>query len=511
MATRAIKPKRDDTMLTGWQSMPERAPSVVREDRPTVTRIFAMAGVLLTAIGFLALIAPGRFNYWVSPHWGTLCLSLGVGLLLFHAFSEKDTQFRRTYASVGLTLIMISVALRALPFGGQLGGYFLSLGLPGLFLGLLFFLGVLRNETDLFWRTFLLRIVGILGGVMVVAGMVVGQFNQGFLRGEGILEMILGLFYISAFMAFQENEEISFQAGVALGLLGLATVIITLVRSFMPGSDFLIPSGFILMGFGLVYMGFSLGSVSDWPLVVLIRRELASYFYSPIAYLVFFGLLLIAWLNFLLLVEQLIPPTDPRAMAHYQPALEPIVGRGFINWITLIGQLFVVPVLCMRLMSEEHRSGTLEVLMTAPINETTVVLGKFFGVLLFYLFTWTPYWGEPFDYHPILSFLLALVATAGGFLSMGLFFSSITRNQIVAAVLTFVGMITFFSTFFLKMALEIPTESPWNDLLTFASFVDLWWNSLQGHLAPRLLAFHLSATVFFLFLTVKVLESRKWK
>src|SRR5688572_29478387 len=121
MATRAIKPKRDDTMLTGWQSMPERAPSVMREDRPTVTRFLAMIGLLLSAIGGLALIAPGRFSYLVNPTWGGFCLSMGLALLLFHAFSDKDAQFRRTYGSLALTLALVSVALRFLPFGGTIG------------------------------------------------------------------------------------------------------------------------------------------------------------------------------------------------------------------------------------------------------------------------------------------------------------------------------------------------------------------------------------------------------
>ncbi len=198
---------------------------------------------------------------------------------------------------------------------------------------------------------------------------------------------------------------------------------------------------------------------------------------------------------------------------------EPIVAAYVLSFIPLIAQLFVVPVLTMRLLSEEKRSGTLEMLLTAPVNESTVLLSKFLAAWLFYLLTWVPTWlflialramgADEFDYRPVLSFFLALMGSGAGFVAMGLFFSSITRNQIIAAVFTFVGMTLFLLT-------AILTRQPglqgtlWGDVFYYASFYDLWETSLEGVLAPRYLVFHVSVALFFLFLTDKVLEARKW-
>jgi hypothetical protein len=97
---------------------------------------------------------------------------------------------------------------------------------------------------------------------------------------------------------------------------------------------------------------------------------------------------------------------------------------------------------------------------------------------------------------------------------MGLFFSSLTRNQIIAAVLTFAGMLVWTALFFIKQHLEMSrsaTPSTWIPVLTHLSFIDVWIDSLRGRLMPRMLLFHLTAGIFWLFLTVKVLESRKWR
>jgi ABC-2 type transport system permease protein len=182
-------------------------------------------------------------------------------------------------------------------------------------------------------------------------------------------------------------------------------------------------------------------------------------------------------------------------------------------------QLVIVPVVTMRLLSEENRSGTLEMLLSAPVNETSVVLAKFVAVLIFWLVTWAPYFlylvalrvvgGEEFDYRPLLSFGLALLACGSGFMAMGLFCSALTKNQIIAAVLTFVGMMIHL-TFLLLQGL-FARGSVWSDIFSYASFFELWQNTLNGNFAPRFLMFHVSAAVFFLFLSVKTLEARKWK
>jgi ABC-2 type transport system permease protein len=199
---------------------------------------------------------------------------------------------------------------------------------------------------------------------------------------------------------------------------------------------------------------------------------------------------------------------------------EAIVVNYIISFIPVVVHMFFVPALTMRLLSEEQRSGTLEVMLTAPVNEVSVVIGKFLAAWIFYNLLWLPWWiflvslryfgNEEFDYRPILSFNVALAVISAGFISMGLFCSSLTSNQIVAAVFTFVGMMTHLALYF-SQGLPWFSSGPIAEAMQYVNFIDLWIESLRGTIAPRYLVFHLSLTIFFLFATVKVLEARKWK
>ena len=131
--------------------------------------------------------------------------------------------------------------------------------------------------------------------------------------------------------------------------------------------------------------------------------------------------------------------------------IEPIVQNYLVALFPVISLIFIVPVLTMRLLSEEQRSGTLEVLLTAPVEESVIVLSKFLAALLTYLVVWMPFalylltiplaGGNPFDYRPLISFLAATLATGAAFIGMGLFFSSLTNNQVASGVLSFAGML----------------------------------------------------------------------
>jgi hypothetical protein len=128
------------------------------------------------------------------------------------------------------------------------------------------------------------------------------------------------------------------------------------------------------------------------------------------------------------------------------------------------------------------------------------------GIYLVGLRAWG---GEAFDYRPLVGFAIALVSTGSAFLSMGVFFSSVTRNQLVAAVFTFVGMFVLLFCFF---AQRLFPQFPWlRTVLQHISFVDLWFSVMQGRMASRDLLIYPSAAIFWLFLTVKVLESHKWR
>jgi ABC-type transport system involved in multi-copper enzyme maturation permease subunit len=203
---------------------------------------------------------------------------------------------------------------------------------------------------------------------------------------------------------------------------------------------------------------------------------------------------------------------------------EPVIKEYLLAFSPVFCLVFAVPALTMRLLSEEHRTGTLEVLFTAPLGETVVVLSKFLAVWVFFMLVWMPWGicliafrvegGQQFEYRPLLIYYLMLACTGAGFLSMGLFFSSLTRNQIVAAILTFMGMLFLTVLYWAKNTLQ-PQQgeaSGWVPLLNHASYLDLWISSLlYAEITPKFYVFHLSAAVFWLFLTIKVLESRRWR
>jgi ABC-2 type transport system permease protein len=242
--------------------------------------------------------------------------------------------------------------------------------------------------------------------------------------------------------------------------------------------------------------------------VVLTRRELLAYFCSPIAYILIFISALVAWLNYNQFVYILL-----------RGEFEPVVMHFYLGTMYGVFMLvFQVPALTMRLVSEEKRTGTYEVLMSAPVSEVPVVVSKLLAALVFYMLIWGVWLvfllhvrveaGKPFEYRPLISYYLALAASGAAFLSMGVFFSSLTRNQIVAAAMTFVGMVAWIMLFLI--ARDLPEGSPRATILNHLSFVQLWIESLQGRLHLRDLLIQVSIAIFWTFLAVKVLEARRW-
>src|SRR5262249_26127636 len=155
----------------------------------------------------------------------------------------------------------------------------------------------------------------------------------------------------------------------------------------------------------------------------------------------------------------------------------------------------------MRLFSEERRSQTLEVLMTAPLGETPVVLSKFFAVLIIYLLCWLPYGlylialraeGGPFDYRPLISFFIGLTCSGAGALAMGVCFSSLTRHQLAAFVVSVMGMIVL-TMFHIVKEVIFRGVGKTADVLTYCSYIDVWSTSLQGHVSLADVMFHISA------------------
>jgi len=243
-------------------------------------------------------------------------------------------------------------------------------------------------------------------------------------------------------------------------------------------------------------------------LVSVMGRELRAFFFSPLADVVAALLLLVNGLVFWLIVSYL---NDPRAQ--FGAPLELFFGQTIYFWLVLV---FVAPVLTMRLLSEERRSGTIEVLMTAPVTAGQVVVGKYLAALLFYCFLWLPTVAYPLllayfeevDWGPILAGYLGVLGIGAVFLAVGLLASSLTKSQLVAAILTFAMLIPLF-TFGLL-------ENLFNDesVRQMLSYLNLWQHMEEfgkGIVDTRRLVYYVSATVLFVFLSARALESRKWR
>lgn len=495
----------------------ELAPSAVREDEPSVARIIGMVGLCAVVVGVAVVV----MNWWAAsqqkvprliPEWaGYMAVIFGIGGLLFHAARDADVQIRRTYGAVGGLLALLAVGFALVPSAEHIGGWFLPVSVPAFLLGLFFLLPFARNEDDPIWRRNVVVGVTMIGAVLSLTGLIGGSISGSFLLPYGALAALVGLLYLWAAVGLLGSaSELGYRLALAFGVLGGLVIASAVVRSFI-GTHYLVPDGLVLMGAGMLYVFLSVGVCSERQVVVLARRELAAYFYSPIAYLVLFGMSVICWLNYWLFLSDL---------ASAQGAVpEPILRNYVVSFLPVFGLAFVVPAITMRMLSEEQRTGTLEVMLTAPINESTVVISKFFGGLLFFLVMCLPLalfliplrveGGKPFDVLPLISFLLALVGSGAAFIAMGLFFSSLTRNQIIAAVLTFMGMIVQLCFYFLiRQNVFGPTTAA---AVRQVSFIHLWLDSLSGKFYFRDLVGQLSLAALWLFLTIKVLESRRWK
>jgi ABC-2 type transport system permease protein len=177
--------------------------------------------------------------------------------------------------------------------------------------------------------------------------------------------------------------------------------------------------------------------------------------------------------------------------------------------------LFMVPFITMRLFAEERKLHTIELLMTSPVTLTEIILGKFLSayllvgvmlvITLFYpailFLTGNPEWG------PIATSYLGVLLLAGCYLSLGVFFSSLTENQIVAGALTFASGLLFW-----LISWATQSAGPvWGELLTNLSLINHYQNFSQGLLNSSDVVYYLSFIGFGLFLTHRVLDSFRWR
>lgn len=246
----------------------------------------------------------------------------------------------------------------------------------------------------------------------------------------------------------------------------------------------------------------------------LARRELASYFLRPTAYFVLLGFQLIAALDFFQLIELL---SDPRAALTFSGRLDPMASYVAANWLFWVALLMAVPALTMRLIAEERRTGTIEGLLTAPVSEWEIVVAKWLAGGVMYLALLIPFaiylpflvraGGYPLEVGPLVSLLAGLASMGALLVAVGIFFSAITRNQVEAAIGTFVVLLGLLLVPMLGEAFRsIPGGAEAANALSIYYQLN---DFAAGRLDLRVVALHLSAAAFLLFLATKVTQARR--
>ena len=243
---------------------------------------------------------------------------------------------------------------------------------------------------------------------------------------------------------------------------------------------------------------------------ILWQREMASFFFSPIAFIVMAGFLLINGYFFWQILN--IFNGQPNIPPDISP-MQIIFGGSFVFWVLM---LIIPPVLTMRLFAEEKKSGTIEVLLTAPVTDAEVVWAKYLGAFAFYILMWAPtllyvlvlgHYGS-IEMGPVFAGYIGVILLGALFLSIGLFTSSLTSNQLISAILCFVILLVLFLTIFMENQVMSPKV---RDFLAYINFLDHLQDLNRGILNTKPIIFYVTFTVFNLFLTTRVLETRRWR
>ena len=253
-------------------------------------------------------------------------------------------------------------------------------------------------------------------------------------------------------------------------------------------------------------------------ILAVANKELRSYFGSPIACAVlgFFALVFgfMFWVFLRGFIEQSARMGGGMGMGMQPVNVNQMMVRPLVMQISVI-VLFLLPMVTMRTYSEEKRSGTIELLLTSPITDFQIIMGKFLGAMALYgvmllvslihigvLFAF----GNP-EWKPVITFYLGLLLLGGCFVSLGLFISSLTKNQIVA------GMVTF--AVFLLLWIVTWVGSAWGPtaetITQRLSIIDPLDDFGKGVLDTKHLVYYLSFIAFGLFLTAKSVDSERWR
>ncbi|MDE1170847.1 MAG: ABC transporter permease subunit [Verrucomicrobium sp.] len=241
----------------------------------------------------------------------------------------------------------------------------------------------------------------------------------------------------------------------------------------------------------------------------LYKRELRSIFLSPIAYVVMTGAALIQGAGFAVFLALMIYQ-NMRGYSILYACL-----NAFVFWFTIMVE---APLISMRSFSEEYKMGTIEMLLTAPVREWEVVLSKFVSLVTFFVLLWIPvalnvayvytFSDQKFDLTwgmVVLPFLMVFLLGVF-FISICLFASSLTKNQIIAAIL---GFALIFAIFCINFLAYLGLSEGARQVVSYLSSLSHMDTFSRGIFDTRPVVLYLSGTAFFLFLTERILEARR--
>ncbi len=249
--------------------------------------------------------------------------------------------------------------------------------------------------------------------------------------------------------------------------------------------------------------------------MAIAHKELRSYFASPIAYIVIgFFALLFGWfyvgiLDYFVRAGMQMSQMGPQSMNINQQMIRPLL----LNMTVVF--LFLLPLITMRTYAEERRSGTIELLLTSPLTDFEIVAGKFLGAMSLYAamvgitvlhFGLLFVYGNP-DWKPLVTAYLGLLLFGGCFVALGLFISSLTKNQIVAGAATFGVFLLLWVIDWIGQSLGPTGES----VLKYLSMTDHLEDFIKGVIDTKHLVYYLSFIAFGLFLTMRSVDAERWR
>ena len=246
--------------------------------------------------------------------------------------------------------------------------------------------------------------------------------------------------------------------------------------------------------------------------LTLLEREIKSFFYSPIAYVVLFYFLLLTGFNFF----------SGASFLNRGPTEVTVVEAFFNTVLFWFPFVLIFPLITMRTYSEEFRMGTFETLTTAPVSDWQVVLAKFFGVLAFYVILWAP----SFSYFAVFQLItkqqaanaagayygsyLLLLLIGMFYISIGCLASALTKDQINAAVISFSAITLCFFAGLMSFIMNVTDPSAKN-VNAYISAVEHMGDFSKGMIDSRPIVWYLSMTALMLALNFQVFQYRKWK